>query len=87
MSLAFPPADIDRIQEMDLQEHSGYEITANFLGLYGISSPLPTFYTEELMHEAAEDESVCRDFIDVINQRCGPTAPRRRSGRTTAESV
>ncbi len=69
LSLAFPPADIDRIREMDLQKHSGYEITANFLGLYGISSPLPTFYTEELMHEAAEDESVCRDFIDVINQR------------------
>lgn len=69
LSLAFPPADIDRIQEADNRDRPGYEITTNFLGLYGISSPLPTFYTEDLMTEAAEDESACRDFIDVINQR------------------
>jgi len=69
LSLAFPPADIDCIRELDEDAYSVYEVTANFLGLYGISSPLPTFYTEELMHEEAEDESVCRDFIDFINQR------------------
>ena len=69
LSLAFPPGDIDQIREIDSDEHPGYEITANFLGLYGSSSPLPTFYTEDLMDEAAEDESAAKDFLDIINQR------------------
>ncbi|MDR2801145.1 MAG: type VI secretion system baseplate subunit TssG [Desulfovibrio sp.] len=42
-------------------------ITASFLGLYGVSSPLPTFYTERLLDEQAEDRSVTRDFIDIFN--------------------
>lgn len=78
LSLAFPPADIDRIREADAPDAapdaandpaSGYHITANFLGLYGSSAPLPTFYTEDLMDEAASDETVSRDFVDLVNQR------------------
>jgi len=69
LSLAFPPADIAQIKEIDAGGHEEYAITANFLGLYGSASPLPTFYTEDLMNEAAEDESVSKDFIDIFNQR------------------
>lgn len=69
LSLAFPPGDIDQIREIETDAHSGFEITANFLGLYGSSSPLPTFYTEDLMSEASDDESAARDFLDIINQR------------------
>jgi len=69
LSLAFPPGDIDQIRETGTDDQAGYAITANFLGLYGSSSPLPTFYTEDLMTEAGEDESVSRDFLDFINQR------------------
>ncbi len=69
LSLAFPAADVDRIEETSDEEKTRFKVTANFLGLYGISSPLPTFYTEDLMDEAAMDESVTREFIDVINHR------------------
>lgn len=69
LSLAFPAADVDRIEEISDQEKTRFQVTANFLGLYGTSSPLPTFYTENLMDEAAGDESVTREFIDVINHR------------------
>jgi type VI secretion system protein ImpH len=69
LSLAFPSADVDRIEETEDKEKARFQVTANFLGLYGISSPLPTFYTEDLMDEAADDESVTREFIDVINHR------------------
>lgn len=68
LSLAFPAADVDSIKELD-SEGTRFQVTATFLGLYGSSSPLPTFYTEDLMDEAAEEESVARDFIDVINHR------------------
>jgi type VI secretion system protein ImpH len=68
LSLAFPPADVDRIEELDGEE-SRFSVTATFFGLYGTSSPLPTFYTEDLMDEEAADESVTREFIDVIHHR------------------
>ncbi len=68
LSLSFPPADVAKIEEVD-QEKPLYLITATLLGLYGSSSPLPTFYTEDLIDEAAEDMSVTRDFIDIFNHR------------------
>jgi len=72
LSLAFPPADIDRVEELNDGENDEarrFLVTANLLGLYGSSSPLPTFYTEDLMEEASVEESVTRDFIDIINHR------------------
>jgi type VI secretion system protein ImpH len=67
-SLSFPPADIAGIDEIE-GEVSRFRVTANFLGLYGHSSPLPTFYSEELLDEATLDESVSRDFLDIFNHR------------------
>ncbi len=67
LSLGFPAADVSSI-EVDEGDRGGYRVTATFLGLYGSSSPLPTFYTEDLLEEAAEDETVTRDFIDILNQ-------------------
>ncbi|MBU0994968.1 MAG: type VI secretion system baseplate subunit TssG [Proteobacteria bacterium] len=69
LSLSFPPADVDQIEKKDSEHQSFFQMTANFLGLYGVSSPLPTFYTEDLLEEASEDKSVSRDFIDIINHR------------------
>jgi type VI secretion system protein ImpH len=69
LSLAFPASDVERIEELEDSDDAQFLITVNFLGLYGSGSPLPTFYTEDLIDEAAEDESVSRDFIDILNQR------------------
>jgi type VI secretion system protein ImpH len=69
LSLAFPPADVDTIEEQDDDKGTRFLVTANFLGLYGTSSPLPAFYSEDLMDEASLDESTARDFIDVFNYR------------------
>lgn len=68
LSLNFPQADIsaiDRISEKPLH----YLITATFMGLYGVSSPLPTFYTEDLLQENLQDYSASRGLIDIINSR------------------
>ena len=69
LSMAFPAADVEKIEERGDPESHEFRITANMMGLYGSTSPLPTFYTEELLAEEARDESVSRDFIDLINQR------------------
>jgi type VI secretion system protein ImpH len=68
LSLAFPAADIHRIEE-NKDSIPRFVMTATLLGLYGSSSPLPTFYTEDLMDEASEDESVSREFVDIFNHR------------------
>lgn len=44
-------------------------ITGTAFGLYSTLGPLPTFYTEELLEEARQDESVTRDFLDILNNR------------------
>jgi type VI secretion system protein ImpH len=69
LSLAFPASDVAGIEELTKGEGSLFSVTATMLGLYGSSSPLPTFYTEDLLDEASEDMSVTRDFIDLINHR------------------
>lgn len=73
LSLGFPPNDLADIEE--LPQKSGlapdasrrFKMTATFMGLYGPSSPLPTYYTEELLAEQGEDKSVSRDFVDILN--------------------
>lgn len=63
LSLAFPPADVAGIEKTAY----GYLLKVTFLGLYGQSSPLPTFYTEELFDDWASDRSAARDLLDVVN--------------------
>lgn len=46
-----------------------YEIETGFLGLYGASSPLPNFYTEDLILAEQEDQNGARAFLDVFQQR------------------
>lgn len=67
LSLAFPGTDMADMQEVRDKHTLQYHITATFLGLYGSSSPLPTFYTEELLDDDSDDVHVVRDFIDIIN--------------------
>ncbi|MFA5182017.1 MAG: type VI secretion system baseplate subunit TssG [Syntrophales bacterium] len=67
LSLAFPESDITKIEEST--PPGSFMVTAAFLGLYGSSSPLPTFYTEDLLQELASDRSISRDFYDIFNSR------------------
>jgi type VI secretion system protein ImpH len=72
LSLGFPPNDLVAIDALPPKETRPdaarrFRLTATFLGLYGPSSPLPTYYTEELLAEQGEDKSVSRDFVDILN--------------------
>lgn len=68
LSLAFPAADITELCAPDAPGASSvWRITTTLLGLYGTMGPLPTFYTEELLEEARHDDSLTRDFLDIIN--------------------
>jgi type VI secretion system protein ImpH len=73
LSLGFAVTDVDDLElapsrdPQDACPFASARITASFLGLYGPTSPLPTFYTERLLEEQAEDCSVTRDFLDIGN--------------------
>lgn len=75
LSLDFPPGDIVSVERDEADPERGdarFRITAAFLGLYGASSPLPTFYTEDLFEEAREDASATREFLDIVNSPLYP---------------
>lgn len=67
LSLGFPATDLTDIEEDKCEDGDIYRLETTFMGLYGASSPLPVFYTEELLAEASEDKSVTRDFLDILN--------------------
>ncbi len=69
LSLAFPGTDMTDMQEVRDEDEGilQYHITATFLEMYGSSSPLPTFYTEDLLGDANEDITVVQDFLNIIN--------------------
>lgn len=67
LSLAHPGSDIARLESRTSEEEEQYKLFVTFLSLYGASSPLPTFYTEELIEEARADKSGSREFLDIFN--------------------
>ena len=70
LSLDFPDADISGIEESD--KNSGFNVTTTFMGLYGVSSPLPTFITEDLLDEEWDEQSCQRGFLDIFHHQLYP---------------
>jgi type VI secretion system protein ImpH len=69
LSLAFPPGDVSTVEKVtDDYGTERFVVDTTFLGLYGSTSPLPSFYTEELLHESG-DESLVRGFLDIFHHR------------------
>jgi type VI secretion system protein ImpH len=70
VSLGFPKGEIEAITQTDksLQEFPPIEMVVNFMGLYGPSSPLPTFITEDILQGDGE-YSDTRHFLDIFNHR------------------
>lgn len=64
LSLAFAPSDILTVTE---EGPAQYGLTVAILGLYGASSPLPTFYTEDLLDEQSSQRTATREFLDILN--------------------
>jgi type VI secretion system protein ImpH len=69
VSLGFPDRDISQIVK---RAEGGYQLTVNFLGLYGVSSPVPTFYSEDLLGEQQQGLTATRDFLDIFSQTIYP---------------
>lgn len=66
----YPQSDIAEISK--LQGDNQYQITTTFFGLYGVSSPLPGFYTEELLDDEWDELENRKNFLDVIHNHLYP---------------
>jgi type VI secretion system protein ImpH len=68
-SLSFPPGDIAEVSLQSVDESElRVCLSVTFLGLFGPASPLPPYYTEELMGDDPGQETA-RDFLDLFNHR------------------
>ncbi|MBN8588010.1 MAG: type VI secretion system baseplate subunit TssG [Rhodothermia bacterium] len=66
--LVFPPSDIKNIQ---LVKHNALEkpvVTVTFMGLYGIASPLPVYFYDEIATDQAYTIPL-KSFLDFFNHR------------------
>ncbi len=69
LSLDYPMTEITGLEQ---GENGTLSLVTSFMGLYGVSSPLPLFYTEDLLDEAWDEESAGRDFLDIIHHHLYP---------------
>jgi len=69
LSLGFPETDIATITKIQ-QEKIRVETT--FFGLYGVTSPLPNFYSEYLLSNNQDGLTASRGFIDIFHYAAFP---------------
>lgn len=71
LGMGHPASDV-RSVEMVPGENGADEqfvVTANFQGLYGSGTPLPSFYTEDLFEDDKVGRTAPRAFLDLLNNR------------------
>ncbi len=64
LSTAFPDREIASVTQ---NEHLQYLVETTFFGLYGVTSPLPNFYNEEIKDLNDLGYENVRKFLDIFN--------------------
>jgi len=72
LSFDYPSSDINDISVEETEDLKEFSITTTFMGLYGVSSPLPAYFTEELLDDEWNDIHAPKGFVDVIHQQLYP---------------
>jgi type VI secretion system protein ImpH len=67
-ALTSPSADVASVSLIEDEYYIDAEIMVNFMGLMGAASPLPIHYTEQLLHNEDEGQTLVA-FYDFFNQR------------------
>lgn len=65
--LVFPATDVRSVELLNGTPQRA-RITATFMGLYGIGSPLPVYFYDSVATETEESKPL-RDFLDMFNHR------------------
>lgn len=70
LGLGYAESDISDVKLLDKQR--GYEVVSQLAGLYGVASPLPDFYTEELLDNEWDELGAPREFLDLLHKQLFP---------------
>lgn len=65
-SLAFQKTEIGNINFYELNKDTKVEITLNFLGIFGSSSPMPSHFTEMIL-DSVDSDKILHDFLNLFN--------------------
>src|SRR5438046_10737079 len=66
-SLAFPSGDVASLEQVT-DSPDRFLITTTFLGLYGTTSPLPRFFSEQILWcQQHADGETRRAFLDLVH--------------------
>ncbi len=67
--LGFPPGDVDRMEKTTAPNGRAlWRVTQNFMGLYGVNTPLPPHLAEMIAQSYVDDDPL-RDFMDIFDHR------------------
>lgn len=67
--LGFPSSDVAAVAKLPTPDGSPrYELQTTFLSLLGSQSPLPVYYTENILQDDS-DESLVKEFLDLFHHR------------------
>ena len=71
LSLGFPGSEVSAVGvQEDKDGNSRFTISSNVMSIYGHASPIPAYYTEQLIaHERDDDNTIPRKFLDIFNHR------------------
>lgn len=69
LSMGFPDTDLASVEVL---RDGKVRVETTFFGLYGVTSPLPNFYTEDLIDASHEGLKVARGFIDIFHHAAFP---------------
>ena len=85
-SLGFPGSDVDRVEFFEERGMLRARLRFNLIGLFGASSPLPAFYSEQALGDS-EEGNPTRNFLDLfhhlslihISPTAAPCCPANRA--------
>lgn len=66
ISLSFQKSEIDKINFIEENNEILVEMTLNFLGIFGSSSPLPSHYSEMVL-DSIDEDLILYDFLNLFN--------------------
>jgi type VI secretion system protein ImpH len=65
--MGFPAAEIKGVELLE-HPHPPPTVRITFMGLYGVESPLPTHYIDDIT-QRREGYEAAADFLDIFNHR------------------
>ena len=68
VGLAFPASDVERIDPAG-EKSPVPSMSVHFLGIAGVTGPLPRPFTELVLERASRHNAELRDFLDLFNDR------------------